>query len=74
VTGQPTDRRRMRRHHERELVVLALLVLVGGGGGLIALVFGLEALLGALPCLLAGGGAIGVLYALFVLAERWVNR
>ena len=74
VKGQPTDRRRMRRRHERELVFLALFTLVVIGGALIALILGLEALLGALPCLLAGGGAILALYALLVLAERWVNR
>jgi hypothetical protein len=64
----------MRKRHERELVLLALLTLVLIGGGLIALIFGLDALLGALPCLLAGGGGILALYGLLVLAERWVNR
>jgi hypothetical protein len=64
----------MRKRHERDLVLLALLTLVVVGGGLIAAIFGLEAFLGALPCLLMGGAAILALYALLVLAERWVNR
>ena len=68
----PTDRRRMRRRHERQILVLVLLTLVVVGGGLVGLIFGPETLLGALPCLLAGAGAILLLYLLLVLAERWV--
>jgi hypothetical protein len=64
----------MRKRHERELLVLVLLTLIAVGGGLIGLIFGWEAMLGALPCLLAGGGAILVLYVLLWFAERWVER
>ena len=70
----PTDHRRTRKRHERQVLVLVLLTLVVVGGGLIGLIFGLESMIGALPCLFAGAGAILVLYVLFFLAERWANR
>ena len=72
--GTPTDTRRARRDQERQLLALAIGVLVIVGGTLIALVYGPGALLTALPCLLAGAGAILILYLLFALAERWVKR
>ena len=77
VTDQqrpPTDMRRQRKRTERGLLTLVIAVLVFVGGGLIALIYGPEALLAALPCLLGGAGAILGLYLLFVLAERWLNR
>jgi hypothetical protein len=55
-------------------LLLAVVLLVVVGGGLIALVYGPGALITALPCLLGGAGAIALLYLLFALAERWVNR
>jgi hypothetical protein len=63
-----------RKRQERQLVGLAIGVLVVIGGGLIALIYGPGALVTALPCLLGGAGAILLLYLLFLLAERWVNR
>jgi hypothetical protein len=68
----PSDSRKMRRRHERQTLVLVALTLILVGGGLVGLIFGLETLLGALPCLLGGTAAILLLYGLFVLAERWV--
>jgi hypothetical protein len=68
--GEPSNPRRDRRLWERQLLFLVLLTLVVVGGGIVALVYGLEALLGALPCLAAGAGAILALYAFFLLAER----
>jgi hypothetical protein len=70
----PTDRRGERKRAERRLLLLIVVMLVVVGGGLIALVYGPASLLTALPCLLAGAGAILLLYMLFTLAERWVNR
>ena len=70
----PTDMRRQHKQTERRLLILVIVVLVVVGGGLIALIYGLGALLPALPCLLGGAGAILALYLLFVLAERWLNR
>ena len=70
----PTDARGARKRQERQLVALVVAVLVVVGGGLIALIYGPGALITALPCLLAGAGAILILYLLFLLAERWINR
>jgi hypothetical protein len=70
----PTDYRALRRQSERRWLILVVLVLVIVGGGLIGLVYGVQALLAGLPCLLGGAGGIAALYLLFVLAERWVNR
>jgi hypothetical protein len=55
-------------------LLLVVLVLIVVGGGLIALIYGPGALLTALPCLLGGAAMIALLYLLFVVAERWVNR
>ena len=72
--GRPTDYRAMRRRHERQLVFLAMALLVVGGGVLIALVYGLGQMLGALPFLVIG--ALGILgfYLLWVAIEDWANR
>ena len=70
----PTDIRGARKRQERQLVTLVIAVLIIVGGGLIALIYGPSALIGALPCLLAGAGTILILYLLFLLAERWINR
>ena len=73
-TRAATDTRRARKRQERQLLALVAGVLVVVGGALIALVYGPGALITALPCLLAGAGALLLLYLLFLLAERWVNR
>lgn len=70
---KPDDTRLGRRRRERELLVLVALTLTVVGGGLVGIVYGLETLLGALPCLAGGAGAVLALYGLLVLAERWVR-
>ena len=70
----PTDYRGMRKRYERELLVGAIFLLVVVGGGLIGLIFGFGDMLAALPCLLAGAGAIAVLYLFFALFGRWAER
>ena len=71
---RPTDLRRQRKETERRLLTLVVATLILVGGGLIALIYGPGALLTALPFLLGGAGAISLLYLLFALAERWVDR
>ena len=72
--GQPTDYRRTRRRHEYQLVFAAMAMLVVGGGVLTALVFGIVAMLGALPFLLLGAAGILVFYLLWVAVENWANK
>jgi hypothetical protein len=73
-TNRPTDYRGASRREERRNVVIAMLVLVVGGDVAVGLVYGLGSALGALPFLLAGAGAIWVLYMALVWLERWANR
>jgi hypothetical protein len=51
-------------------VVLFLLVV---GSGLIAIIFGPAAGITGFGCLLVGVGAIGLLWILLMLIERWVG-
>ena len=68
---QPGNMRRFRRESDRKYLYLVIFTLVVVGGFLIALIFGVESLLTALPCLL--GGAVLILLPWFVLTllQRW---
>ena len=68
--NRPTDLRARRRHEQRRLfwVVAAFLVVVGGIA--IALVYGPEAVILGLVCLLAGAGILGLLWLFLTLIER----
>jgi len=70
----PTDYRGLRQRNELWLLAAAFVVLVVVGGGLIGLLFGLGNMLTALPCLLAGAGAIAILYLFFALIGRWADK
>ncbi len=70
----PTDYRGLRKRNEVWLLVAAAFVLVVVGGGLIGLLFGFGEMLAALPCLLAGAGAIAALYLFFAALGRWADR
>jgi len=69
----PTDFRAMRKRHERWTLLAAIVVLVVVGAGLIGLLFGLNQMLSALPCLMGGAAVIAALYFFFVIAERWAQ-
>jgi protein-S-isoprenylcysteine O-methyltransferase Ste14 len=69
-----TNMRRYRRDSEKKFLALVLFTLVFVGGGLIALIFGLEALLTALPCLLGGAALMLGLWLLLTLGEWWLGR
>ena len=68
--NRPTDLRRARRREQRRLfwVVAAFIVVVGGIA--IALVYGPEAVVLGLVCLLAGAGILGLLWLFLTLIER----
>jgi membrane protein implicated in regulation of membrane protease activity len=70
----PTGSDRIRKESEQKYLILILFTLVIVGGGLIALIYGLEAVLAALPCLLGGAGLILVPWLLLTALERWRNR
>jgi hypothetical protein len=72
--GKPTDIRATRRSHERQLALTVMAFLVVIGGGLIALIYGPSSIITAAPCLLVGAGAIGVLFLLLEVLERWANE
>ena len=69
----PTDYRGMRKRNELWLLGAAIVVVVVVGGGLIGLLFGLGNMLTALPCLLAGAGAIAGLYFFLAVLGRWAD-
>jgi hypothetical protein len=65
---------RFRQEGDRRFLYLAIFTLVFIGGGLIALIFGGDAFLAALPCLL--GGALLILLPWFALSllQKWRDR
>ena len=67
----PDNSRRLHRQSDRNYLYLVIFTLVVVGGFLIALIFGPESLLTALPCLL--GGAVLILLPWFVLnlIQKW---
>lgn len=70
----PTPKRQSRQNDEQRLLYLVIFTLVVVGGGLIGLIFGWEAWLTAVPCLLGGAFLILVPWGLLTLAEKWRNR
>lgn len=70
----PTDLRKQRNDLTRRLLWLVLFVLVGVGGILIAILYGAQAGMLAVACLLAGAGLIGLLWLIFTLIGKWVGN
>lgn len=64
----------MKGRDEKRLLLLVIFTLVVVGGGLIGLIFGWEAAVTAVPCLLGGAFLIFVPWGLLTLAEKWRNR
>ena|GEM_PF-965450 len=69
----PTDLRRQRSEFNRRLLWLVLFVLVVIGGVLIAVLYGPQAGMLAVICLLAGAGVIGLVWLIFTLVGKAVN-
>lgn len=70
----PTNMRRNRQETDKRLLVLVIFMLVVVGGTLIGLIFGWEAVVTAVPCLLGGALLILVPWGLLTLAEKWRDR
>ena len=68
--NRPTDLRARRRREQRRLFWVVAVFLVVVGGIAIALVYGPEAVVLGLVCLLAGAGLLGLLWLFLTLIER----
>jgi fucose permease len=69
LAEKPTDYRQMRRRTDRNLIVGGFLIMFVVGGGLIALLWGVEAMLQSWLCI--GGGAL--LLFVFVIVFRMLD-
>ena len=69
-----TNNRRLRQEADQKFLIMTIFTLVVIGGGLIALIFGAQALLTALPCLLGGAGLILIPWWLLTALEKWRNN
>ena len=70
MTPQPTDQRRYRRQTENRLLAGVVMLLVVGGSSLIWIIFGKEAGLSSLLCLIPGAIVVVVLWLLLSGIER----
>ena len=71
---KPTNLRQQRRDSEKSYLYLVVFTLVVIGGGLIALIYGPEALLTAVPCLVGGSLIILIPWFLLTALEKWRDR
>jgi hypothetical protein len=69
-----TNLRQYQKNENKRLLYVVIFVLVVVGGGLIGLIFGWEALLTSLPCLLGGALLILVPWLLLTLVEKWRDK
>ena len=65
---------RHRSQTQARLVIGGGLILVLGGGGLVWLLYGPQAALMAVLCLLTFGGVLALLWLILTLMERWVKE
>jgi len=73
--GEPTDRRARRRREQRRLffwIVTVFLVVVGAVS--ISLVYGPQAAVLGLACLLVGAVVLGLLWLILTAMERIISR
>jgi hypothetical protein len=68
--GKPTDLRAQRKREQRRLFWIVAAFLVVGGSVTITLVYGPQAAVLGLGCLLAGAGVLGLLWLILLLMER----
>ncbi len=66
--------RQYRKDSDKKFLYLVIFTLVVVGSGLIGLIFGWQALLTSLPCLLGGALLILIPWGLLTLAEKWRDR
>ena len=71
---RPTDRRKERQRMEWQLVVSATVLFLVAGGILVGFIYGWEAIVTALLCLLPGLIGLLLLWLLLRLLERITDR
>ncbi len=69
-----TSMRDFRRDSDRKFLYLVLFTLVIVGGLLIGVIFGLETLLTALPCLIGGAAIIFIPWLILEGLQRWRDK
>ena len=67
----PSNTRRFGQESDRKYLYLVIFTLVVVGGTLIALIYGPESLLTALPCLLGGAVLILLPWVVLTLIQKW---
>jgi len=66
-----TNLRQHQKNDDKKMLYVVIFVLVVLGSGLIGLIFGWEAWLASIPCLLGGALLILVPWGLLTLVEKW---
>ena len=69
-----TNLRQHRKNDDKKLLYLVIFMLVVVGSGLIGLIFGWQALLTSLPCLLGGALLILIPWWLLTLVQKWRDK
>ncbi len=72
--GKPTNLRAQRRREQRRLFWIVAAFLVIGGSITIALVYGPQAAVLGLGCLLVGAGILGLLWLILIVMERLTKQ
>ncbi len=68
-----TNLRQHQKDDDKKMLFMVIFTLVVVGSGLIGLIFGWQALLTSIPCLLGGAALILVPWGLLTLLEKWRN-
>jgi len=68
------NNRQIRRENDRKYLYIVIGTLILVGGGLIGLVYGVQALATALPCLLGGAMAIFLPWLILTGLDRWRSQ
>lgn len=70
----PSNTRRFSQESDRKYLYLVLFTLVIVGGLLIAIIYGPQSLLTALPCLFGGAALILLPWVVLTLIQNWRDR
>jgi len=72
--NEPTDMRKVRQRQERLLVIAVVVVLLVAGGLAIGIVYGWQAIVTGLLCLVPGAVGLVLIWLVLRLIEGVVNR